>query len=236
MPRYLCKRDGKNVSGELHVDGREVIRDLNRIWYDCIVSLDGVQQEVEAVYAYKETPVMVLVPTGGGEAMLVTLDHPKLTIEYPELGYFNLPTSAIYAERKVSRQWKQGLHANTCAIRVPFTKDIGTRTSIDPLTFTGIRDRGERTGAKRLISSLPIYNPTYPTYEQAINTLLENRALSVALNRDILLALHPINGEVHIMYHELSVGAIDVDRDALIVRPEFNWLYETLRGVIRCQE
>ena len=232
MPRYLCKREGKDIDDDLVIGGVNVVRDLSRVWADCVVYLDGVQQRVRTVYAYKDTPVMVIRPLcGEGEDYLITLDHPKLCITYPEVGYFNTDTSVVYLQRKVTRQWKQGVHSNTLGVMIPFAEEIQTCTPVDYYRFAGVRYQDD-LGWHEFLATFNMYEPEYPTYGQAMNTLARSRAMSVALSIGVALVLHPINGEIHVMYHNDSVGAIDTDNNTLVIRDEYFWLEDTLRGVI----
>jgi hypothetical protein len=231
MPRYLCKREGKELDNQLTINGVEIVRDLNRVWSNCIVYLSGKQARVHGVFNYKRTPVMTVVPTGSRDEYLVTFDHPKLRIDYPEVGYFNAGTSAIYLQRKVSRQWKQGLHSNTINLIVPFGREIANTAPVDRYGVVGL-DYGHTLDFHTFLDTFNIFEPEYPTFRGALNTLLEARAMSVALSLSVVLVLHPANGEIHVMYHNDSVGAIDVDNNELLIRDEYFWLEDTLRGVI----
>ncbi len=232
MPRYLCLREGKDYSNSLISEGVDVVSDLGRLWTDCLVDLDGVIKKVRGVANYRDTPVFILSnvasDTPRSKDMLCTLGHPKLTAEYPELGYFNTQTSVVYLERTIGRQWKQGLHRNTCNIEVPFANEISTCVMIDGYAYAGVRYQSELS-FYNFLGTLDVFNPSYPSYAIAMNRLTSGRALSVGLSKDIALALHPINGEVHIMYHELSVGAVD---DTVLIRDEFFWLEDTIKGVV----
>jgi len=209
----------------------EIINDLYRVWNGSIVYLLGEQWLVQAVGMQEEELCMSVtcLTNTSRSNRVVSFDHPKLDHTYPELGYFNLPTSTVYLSRRCTRQWKQGFHDNTVNMTIPFCSLIERELGINRWLFTGVTSPYGEGGFLGLMRELRVYDAVYPTFIDAMITLHEGRALSVALNSSVALALHPANGEVHVLYHGESVGAID---NRLVIKDKFLWIEDTLREVI----
>ena len=232
MMVFRAIKRGDSYSSEAMVNGIEVIRDLNRIWTGCYVHIRGNMYVIKSVRFLDDTEVVAIIRKCndmGAPNKVVSLNHHSLIKDYPELGYFNTPTSTVYISRSVSRQWRQGVHANNIRVEVPFQHLVGRYREI--YSTVGLSCMYDGTGLTSLMGMIDVFNSTYPLLPDALHTLREGDAMSVALSRGVALALHPINGEVHVMYHDESVGAVD-DSDALTIREEFFWLKDTLEEVI----
>jgi len=220
------------LSRELFVGDREVLQDLHRQWCQCIVQLHGAQYSVYKVRAYRGQIVAVLIlPLGSSPSVVVSLDHPDLLKTYPEVGYSNIATSAVYVTRRVARQWKKGVHENNTSLTIPF-EDLTTPViGMSGWSMVGNREYRYQ-GFTGVFGELNIYTPEYPPFNEALATLVEKGALSIALSKDVALALHPCNGEVHILYHNLSVGAVDYENEQVLTKNGFEWIADTIREVV----
>ncbi len=225
-------QEEEHLERELYIDDIEVVRDLSRVWSGCYVELMGEQWEITSVRVDVEGDILALMACRtdySKESRLVSLDYPELHNIYPSLGYFNAPTTAVYLSRTVSRQWRQGLHANNVRVTVPFDSLINRQ--YDAFSTVGLECMYSGDGLRGLMGLIRVYNPTYPDIVDTLDRLRGSDVPSIALSREIALALHPLNGEVHVLYHEESVGAVD-DSNELVIKDGFFWLEDTLREVI----
>ena len=215
-----------------HYEGDvEVVNDTHRVWNGCYVSLMDETWVVQRVYGYEGELVFVLSCTTDHDKQrrVVSMDHPDVNTVYPSLGYFNLPTSALYLARKVARQWKQGIAQGNVDIDVPFGAVYDRYCNVNKLWGVGVQQVYDG-GFDRIMSSTKVHLPIYSSFSYTMERLTEGRCMSRALSTDVCLALHPANGEIHILYHNISVGAL---RDNLLhIRPAYQWVSDTLEEVI----
>ena len=229
----LAENVGQSMSTSLYDDmDYDILPDIHRVWNGCYVGLMDEQWRVERVLAYNGMPTMCLsCVTKQLPNHIVSIEHPKLIKEYPQLGYFNLPTTSVYISRLVNRQWKQGFHDNTVSYWPPFHEIVCSNYPIAPWQIVGIEAFYEE-GFEALARMINVYNHTYPCLNEALILLQEEHSLSVALSHDVVLAIHPSNGEIHVMYHDMSVGALNEEANELLIKDEFRWLEDSLREVI----
>lgn len=213
--------------------GMDYIRDLGRLWNDCLVTLKGRQHQIRSVKYYEDEPVFLLRRASLRSRIqeVVSVDHPKLNLLYPELGYFNMPTHCVYISRRVLRQWKLGMHPHNIQISIPLSDTLNRITMLPPEEVVGNAPLA-RSGYTALLYEIDIFNPVYMEYEEAIVSLTGEAMLSCALSRELALVIHPTNSEIHIMYHDSSVGAVDLKNNIVVLKPDFFWLQDTVRGVI----
>jgi len=213
--------------------GVEMLSDLNRVWEGCYVSILNEQWYVEALGTIGGELCMKIncLTSQRRKRRAVSFDHVKLDKIHPHLGYFNTKTSSIYLSRKINRQWKQGIHPNTVTAHIPFGDLISRTSGMNMWAAVGMESYYE-DGLSGLSCDVNFFDPTYLSYQQGVNKLTEGEMISAALSRDVALALHPANGEVHVMYHEEPVGAVDVINNTLILREGYAWIRETLEEVI----
>ena len=215
-------------------NGVEILQDLNRVWRGCMVGLNTNMWTVEQLGMYgEELVVLITCLTNDKFPMrIISFNHPKLEKQYPDLGYFNLPTGCVYLSRRATRQWKQGLHVNTLEYTAPFRRVMEGVTRENIWKLTGNQIMWEY-GLPEQMKKLDVYHHTYPTLTQALSSITKKETLSVALNNAVTIAVHPMNGELHIMYHNMSVGALDLNsREPLMIREDFLWLRDTLQECI----
>lgn len=229
------KHAGQDISTRwIDPHGVEIFQDLNRVWKGCMVGLNTNMWCVELVGQYKDEAVFVIscLTNEKFPMRVISSTHPKLEKQYPELGYFNLPTNCVYLSRRATRQWKQGLHINTIDYTAPFREVVEKTTRENIWKVSGNHLLWEY-GIQEQLKKLDVYHHTYPTLTQALSCITKKESLSVALNLDVTIAVHPVNGELHIMYHNMSVGALDLNsREPLVIREDFLWLRDTLQEYI----
>ncbi len=226
--------NSQSLNSELVVGEVEVLRDLHRQWTGCLVSVRNTQYTIEQVRAYRGNIVAIVKPThnDGGDLLLVSLTHPRLDKAYPTLGYYNVDNTALYFSRRIARQWKKGAHENNMHIDVPFGSLISSACS-QGVYYTVGYDRYDNYGMRGVWGDINFFDPVYnPSFEESISLLIDSEALSTALNKEVALAIHPLNGEIHVLYHGLSVGAVNHNERQLLIKSGYEWLSDTLRGVI----
>ncbi len=222
---------GQTLNTELSVGGIEIIRDQHRQWQGCLVHMRGVQYTIKGVHAYRGNVVARISPTMTRGDELVSLVHPELDKEYPTLGYYNTPTTALYFTRRIARQWKKGAHENNIAVTIPFQSMIQCCQGGSVYCRAGYT-RYDQHGLSGVWKDINLFNPTYFSFEASLEVLTDREALSIALNKEIALAIHPANGEIHVLYHGLSVGAVDTNNRQLMIKSGYAWLSDTLEEVI----
>lgn len=232
MRRIRCLLGDKEPGNRLFVDGDDILGDIGRLWNGCYVMLDGVNYNIASVNEWKDTPVFTLMginPLVSTRAMLVSIEHPDLRLQYPTMGYFNMcGVGAAYFNKRVSRQWKRGVHDVNISYNFPHQQRMSHNMGQNIYGAIGVRTGSYGYGLGQALSQANIFAPTYYSYTDSVSSIRSNKSLSRALSNELALAVHPANGEIQVLYHELLVGVVE-DDNTVSVRSEFNWLSDTIQ-------
>lgn len=144
---------------------------------------------------------------------VVDQEDNELVIASPQVGYVNLPETALYFMRAPARRWKQGLDM---------------RALVCPRG--GMRARGMLTN-EALVRCI---ENNYPSFEQAqgmfksANPFKEHQREGVAFHRDFALRRGP---EGMLLCHKgTEVGVVEQGNPVLSMK--YGWLTEKLEGVL----
>ncbi len=235
MKMNVVNNDELSYDHEFYQEGVEILRDLNRTWKECLVEYEGEMWHIHHIKNYDGVVAALItcVTKPSRHNRVIDFSHPLLNRQYPKLGYFNYKHLALYFSRQINRQWKQGYHGNTLSIGTPFSQELSNTFGDNVWVILGLDDLA-RYPMSKVRKKVNVYNHKYPTYSTALSSILNgSTCLSIALSRDVALALHPANGEVHILYHNTPVGVMDLSNpNPLVLKPEFFWLRDTIEELI----
>lgn len=211
-------------------NGYDVISDMSRMYNDCFFKHGGRMYVAVAVLWCHN--VDEDRDTGDGQFVFRcwATDDPERRTRYvsmdvceygfPQLGHFTVRNpdgdvlGSMYLERRVARQWRLGITSDNIVTDTPFSWH-------------------ERWQDDFWIGMYDMFEPEYPSLEDALELMMNQSVRSVAISREFALALHPRNNECAIMYHNVHVASVAPNMN-LIMSPSFEWLADTLEENFPC--
>ena len=124
--------------------------------------------------------------TPGGEAYeVITMDGVRAPLRnrhafpyWPACGAVNLEGFAVYVERRQVRQWRRTYNDQCVTVHVPRKWDVMKRQGADAVSINA--------NSRALVRAL--FKPKYFTYSDALLMMETGQAVSVALNRQLVIA------------------------------------------------
>lgn len=194
------------------------IEDYKHYYEGCFgINSQGTIVYVESIEATPKKHVFAL----RGTAAIQNAWYPfkglssEVTYPMPQMGYVNVYDSSVLIRRVPARQWKRGLHKGAF--------DIATPQIVADVDRYGVHEiRNIRKDSLELVQN--ILNRTYPSYDHALQGILEGRLLSVAISHNLMLSV--TNTDKAALYHTGGlIGWIDknkvyVDKGAWLFKEE----------------
>lgn len=164
---------------------------------DCFypARLSAVFQETDGIYLrlQKATSEYVLVPAYDKEECVVD-------VSWPNLGFVNYKTTALFLARKLETQWKRGLRRSQ--LEMKFVSYQISREYYD------IESEGYFHTQEFLES---LYYPEYPSYREAAQMVLDGKAIAKAISHNIAIANHIALDKPVVFFQNNEVGFLDDD-------------------------
>ncbi len=167
----------------------------NYLPQDFATRMDG------GVAFYDNKPVLISADTqgniiinsfpDGAKIKRIPAEDPLLDLASPRLGYVNLKEYSVYVYRKPERKYKQTLTYGSIGYYEPTSS--GFRIGVDTLFYSS-------PFREMLLNS-------YPTLKTAMENLNSKKKVSVAINRNICLAVDSF-GIIRVHYKMEEVGYI----------------------------
>jgi hypothetical protein len=178
----------------------ESVRDLQRKFVDTFVSyhravaggpvpirINDVEMRDDERIVFKGLPF--------GATRNVSVIFENLILTPPELGVINIDNIAMHFSRTPDRQWKEGFTWET------ITHNYLAREAVSLL---GVKDpwlkRDELLG--------PIFNPSYPSYKQALEDVVGGSAIVRAFNNKYWIGVAPFTKTPVLGYKLWYVGKV----------------------------
>ena len=146
------------------------------------------------------------------ECMVRTVDDDRAYIppssiytHWAMCGALNVHSSfAAFVERVQQRQWRRTFNSNSLVVSVPQHWNVlGVLSSRTVKSATN-------TGGHSLVREA--FNPTYPSYEEAIEQLRSPEVVSRAINRHVILCGGTGGGRIQLYYRGAWGGILDNHR------------------------
>lgn len=157
-----------------------------------------------------------LVLRGHSDSRDINIQDPALVLDRPDCGFANLQmngsiTGAVYFSTTSSRQYKRSLNFQNLHINP--VGDYASRY------YEGSRGNMFKACEQ-------FFNDNYPTFQKALEILVEGRGSSVAFSRKFALCLYQDKGIV-VWYKNTVVGYVN-DEDEAVLVPAYQHLQEQL--------
>lgn len=178
----------------------ESIQDLERAYATTFISFEqdgkNIPFLVSAVREGVADPVDFV-----GRAVGATKDQripmSKLSLQHPDLGVFNVGKVALYFSRIPARQWRKGFLWENVEHNYVAHEASAIAQVQDPLLV----NKDDVTNS--------IFNPSYPSVEEAIADVTEGRSVARAINSKFWIGVAPFNPRPVIGYKMWYVGVLN---------------------------
>jgi len=134
-------------------------------------------------------------------------------LDFPRLGAINLTHAPIIIRRMAKRQWRKVLTASVIQMHDPFNEErhkyklpIITQIENDSILFS-------------------LFNPTYPSREEAWEELMSGEKLGVAITPEWFLGIKAHAEGVKLFKDDISVGTV-IGQSTVVLYPEADLLKE----------
>ena len=153
----------------------------------------------------------------GNETTIKTLPVDDVIIEYPPIGAFNLPSSAMSVYRLPVRQWREGMTSNNTHVIDPFVME---KSYLKMKTFRSIRN----------LSFLHnLYNNKMIKPHVLLKEVLDCKRLSGAFHSDWMIGWKMMADSPCLLYKELVVGPFN-DNGVVTLNSNSSFLREEIES------
>ncbi len=143
----------------------------------------------------------------------IEIENPDLNLDFPRLGAINLVHTPIVIRRLAKRQWRKVLCDQVIHLYDPF---VDEREKFDLPRILAV----ENNSILRAI-----FNPIYPSREEAWELLASGEKLGVAITPEWYLGIKTHAEGVKLFKDDISVGTV-IGQSTVILYPEAKLLRE----------
>lgn len=180
-------------------------------------------------------PLRILTFTGGGSNTSAvgtdpiyggekSVDVQLIDWRTPKLGAINVDRGVVVVHKVPSRQWKRGLSSRNINIHLPLSNEITN------LRFRNIRRRLDN---KIVISQL--FNPEYPTPEEALQEVKSLECVSRAFNNKFFFGVSSKHENIGVYYDTYRIGYVNQE-DEVVLYDGAGHHFEELSQYIQCHK
>lgn len=129
---------------------------------------------------------------------------------WPRLGAVNLPAHmgfAMYVTRRIAKSYRRSFTLEVLKADVPHSWTVAN--------FAGIQHKGTFHQSESWLRSVSwsiaesLWSSKYPSFSEAVSTIVRDEAISVALSRTIIIVETSRNEKLSVFHNGLSVGYSD---------------------------
>lgn len=215
------------IVGEYTADGRIDYRELRHRYVNTICGIpdpkspDGSGLLPKYIYQIDKGRIYTYDMGHEQEAQYTSPLDNRVMIDIPQLGMISHGGSVIYIEMRNNRIWRRGLTLDLIKVIDPLQDD----SHIVNQSFS-LRTH---SSANKIMHS--VYNNKYVTFNEGVQTLMDNKMRAVPLNSSFFLAISSASEEILVGYKKWVVGHVVMELDksySIILDKEGKHLKEEL--------